>query len=314
MTDWGLFVQNLFAAGVARAAPIYFAAQGELLTERAGILNLGLEGIMLASAATGAWTSFHADSAWAGLGAAMLTGALLSLLHAFLCVSCRADQVVAGLSLVFLGTGLSSIVGSPLVELGGSIPRFEPAPIPWLSDLVVLGPILFSHNLLVYAVMVLPVFAWFHLFRTRAGLQLRAVGEDIETARAMGLPATAIRYGYCAVGGALGGLGGAALSLAITPGFVEGMTAGQGWIALGLVIFARWHPIYLAFGALAFGMIRRLPLDLQGTHVEAFQNPDLGFFLNMLPYLVAILVLTLGSIASRRGTGAPAGLGRSEDA
>ena len=314
MTEWGVFLQNLLAAGVARAAPIYFAAQGELLAERAGILNLGLEGIMLASAATGAWASHASDCAITGLCAAMLTGAILSLIHAFLCVTCRADQVVAGLSMMFLGTGLSSIIGSPLVELGGDIPRFETLPIPGLQNIPVLGQVLFSHSILVYAAVLMPVLAWFYLHRMHAGLSLRAVGEDPETARAMGLPVRIIRYAHVVVGGALGGLAGATLSLAITPGFVEGMTAGQGWIALGLVIFARWHPVYLALGALLFGMIRRLPLDLQGTHVEAFQNPDIGFFLNMLPYLVAILVLVLGYLRARAGTGAPAALGRREEA
>jgi simple sugar transport system permease protein len=161
--------------------------------------------------------------------------------------------------------------------------------------------------------MALPVAAWFYLHRTRPGLALLASGENPETAQAMGIPVRRLRYVHVAAGGAFAGLAGASLSLAITPGWVEGMTAGQGWIALGLVIFARWNPLYVALGALLFGVVRRLPLDLQGTDVAFFRDPNLGYFLNMLPYLVTVGVLVVSRVGGRAGTGQPAGLNRAVD-
>ncbi len=303
------FTQNLLAAGVARGTPLLFAVQGELLAELSGVLNLGLEGIMLASAMAGVAVAHFAGSAWAGLAAATAVGALFGVVHAFLAVTLRCDQVVTGLSLVFVGTGISSVGGAPLVGLRQAVPHFTKLPIPGLCDLPFVGPVLFSHVWPVYlGFATIPVIYLF-LTRTRAGLNLRAVGENPAAAAAVGLPVTRLRYLYVVLGAGMAGFSGATLSLAVTPGWVDGLTAGQGWIAIGLVIVGGWRPLPAAIGAYLFGAIHRLTLDLQGTGIPLFQDPNTGFFLNMLPYLAAVGVLVAASLGRRSGA-APTALGR----
>jgi simple sugar transport system permease protein len=254
---------------------------------------------------------------WLGLLAGMAAGGLLSLLHGFVTISLQADQVVSGLSLTFLGAGLSLVLGEGLSKAGtiSLLPTFS---IPLLSQLPILGPILFTdQSVLVYLGYLLIPAAWFYINRTRPGMHLRAVGEYPAAADAMGINVYRQRYLYVFVGGLLAGLAGATISLAISPGwFSELTTSGQGWIAVGLVIFAQWDPVRAAGGAYAFGALRRLILDLQGPTTllgvpnPFYYNPYLGFFLQMLPYAFTILVLIIGSReAMRKRLGAPAALG-----
>ena len=306
-----VFLVNLLAAGVARGTPILFATLGEIFAERAGVLNLGVEGMMLMGAMTGFGVAHVTGNPWAGVIAGMLAAGVLSLLHAFVVITLRADQVVSGLALTFFGTGLSAVLGAPLVEIRQAIARIPNLDIPLLDRIPILGPALFQQNVVVYIGFILVPLAWFLLQRTRPGLHLRAVGEHPAAADALGINVYAVRYFYVFVGGLLAGLAGASLSLAITPGWIEGMTAGQGWIAVGLVIFAGWAPLRAAFGSYLFGAIRRLPLDLQGIpSLPLFRNPNLGYFMNMLPYAFTIIVLIIGSReAMRKRLGAPAALG-----
>jgi len=276
-------------------------------------------GTTLVFAAVGAVTGFMAldrtGSLELGVLAALAAGALLGLLHAFLTVTLRADQIVSGLALTIFGTGLSAYLGRDVV---GKPARdsFDPLAIPLLHEIPWVGPVLFDQNVLVYASYVLVAVTWVVLFRTRLGLHLRAVGESAGTADAMGVSVAALRYGAVMVGGSLAGLAGAYLSLARTPGWNEGMTAGRGWIAVGLVIFARWNPIRAALGGYLFAAITPFILGLQGVdRILGVENPFLPgrsatFFLEMLPYLFVIAVVIVGArSASRRRLGAPAALG-----
>jgi len=299
---------NLLAAGIRSGTPLLFATIGEIFAERSGVLNLGVEGMMLMGAMSAYGVSHATGNPWLGLLVGIIVGGFMALLHAFMTVTLRADQVVSGLALTFLGMGLSAVLGAPLVEVRNA-PKLPAFPIPGLSQIPVLGPILFDHNIIVYIGFLLIPVAWFYIYRTRPGLNLRAVGEYPAAADTLGINVTRLRYYYVILGGMLAGLGGAALSLAITPLWIEGMTAGQGWIAVGLVIFAGWDPLRGAMGAYLFGAIRRLPLDMQ--NISFFlQHPTYGYFMNMLPYLFTIIVLVIGSReALRRRVGAPAALG-----
>lgn len=301
------FLESLLAAGVARGTPLLLAAVGEVLAERSGVLNLGVEGMMLLGAAVGYAVAHLTGSLALGLLAAMAAAALLATLHGVVSIGLAGDQVVSGLGLGFFGAGLASVVGADLVGVTG-VPRVPAFEVAGLASLPVLGPVLFSQNAVVWLGIAVAVLAWAYLYRTRWGLVLRAVGESPAAADAQGLRVAAVRYAHVAAGGALAGLGGASLSLAVTPGWVDGMTAGAGWIAVGLVIFGGWDPVRVAVGAWLFGAIRRLPLDLQGIEGLPFlRNPNLGYFLDMLPYLFTIAVLV---VARRRRLGTPAALGQ----
>lgn len=299
---------NLLAAGIRSGTAILFATIGEIFAERAGVLNLGVEGMMLMGAMTAFGTASATGSAWLGLLAGAGAGTGLALLFAFVVITLRADQVVSGLALTFLGTGLSAVLGAPLVNVrqAPTLPTFA---VPGLANVPVLGPIFFNHNVIVYIGFLLVPLAWFYIYRTRPGLELRAVGEYPAAADVLGVSVYVQRYAYVALGGALAGIGGAALSLAVTPLWLEGMTSGQGWIAIGLVIFAGWDPMRAAFGSYLFGTIRRLPIDAQNI-AFFLRTPTYGYFMNMLPYLFTIVVLVIGSReALRRRLGAPAALG-----
>ncbi len=299
---------NLLAAGIRSGTPILFATIGEIFAERSGVLNLGVEGMMLMGAMSAYGVAYGTGNAWIGLLAAIGVGGLMALLHAFVTVTLRADQVVSGLALTFLGTGMSAVLGAPLVEVY-TAPRLPSFPIPFLSQIPVLGPIFFDHNVVVYLGFLLIPISWFYIYRTRPGLELRSIGEYPAAADTLGINVIRQRYFYVVLGGMLAGMAGASLSLAITPLWIEGMTAGAGWIAVGLVIFAGWDPIRGALGAYLFGAIRRLPLDAQNLPFF-LQNPTLGYFMNMLPYLFTIFVLILSSRESmRKRAGAPAALG-----
>lgn len=301
--SWELTV-TIVVAGVATGTTLLFAAVGEIISERAGVLNLGLEGMMLVGAATGFAVGVHTSQPWLGVAAGIAAGALLGLLHALLVVSFRTNQVVTGLALVIFATGLSGFVGESFV--GVAPPRsFDRIAIPLLSEVPAFGRILFNQNVLVYLSFALVALAWWFLFRTRPGLNLRSVGESPETADAAGLSVTRTRYAAVTVGGAFAGLGGAYLSLALAPSWIPNMTAGRGWIAIALVIFATWSPVRAAVGAYLFGSVEALGFRLQTVGVDI--QP---FFVSMLPYLFTIAVLVIISRESiKRRLAAPAALG-----
>ena len=307
----------ILAAGVASGTILLFAALGEIFAERAGVLNLGVEGMMLIGAVAGFSVTVSTGNPWVGLVVAMLAGGLLSLVHAVVTIHLRADQVISGLALTFLGTGLARVLGDGLSSAGpvATIPRLT---IPVLVDIPFLGPILFrEQSVLTYVGLVLVPLAWYWIERTRPGLHLRAVGERPAAADAQGVDVIRLRYAYVLVGGLLAGLAGATITLAISPGWFGDQTVGgRGWIAVGLVIFAQWSPIRAAVGAYLFGAIFRFILDIQGVpSILGAANPfqagrSATFFLEMLPYLFVIFVVVLGSReALRRRVGAPAALG-----
>ena len=305
-------IVSLLTLTIAAATSLIYATLGEIFTERSGILNLGVEGIMIMGAVTGFAAAFHSDNVWAGVFIAMVFGGLLALIHAFLTVSLRADQVVSGLALTLFGLGLASFLGqrlgpdsSPLVGLIG--PRFTRIALPVLSEIPLVGPALFNQDLLVYIMYIFVPISAFYLYRTRPGLNLRAVGESPQTADAMGVSVFNVRYLYTVAGGMLIGLGGAHLSLAYTPGWSENLTGGRGWIVIALVIFATWDPYRAVIGALLFGGVNAVQFRLQSavTTIPASM-------LNMLPYILTVVVLTLvpwrENVSKRVGAHASLGL------
>lgn len=298
-----LFV-SILTATIEASASLLYATLGEIFTERSGVLNLGLEGIMMMGAASGFIAAKSSGNPWVGVAAALFVGGVLGLVHAFLTTSLRTNQVVTGLALTMFGTGLANFFGRSYVGQIG--PKFVGAPLPVLGQIPILGEALFRQDVLVYALYILVPVSWFYLFKTRPGLHLRAVGESPQTTDALGVNVVGLRYLYTMLGGMLVGLGGAHLSLAYTPGWTEGMTAGRGWIAIALVIFATWNPSRAVVGAILFGSINAVQFRLQtaGTNIPA---P----FLNMLPYLATIVVLVLITWweAFSKRVGAPAALG-----
>ena len=292
------------AAAVGAGTPLLYAALGEILCERSGVLNLGVEGMMLVGAVCGFLAAVETKSPGAGVVAAMLAGGALAAVHAFMTVTLRVNQIISGLALALFGTGVSSYLGKHLI--GVPLPvNPVPLPIPGLAEIPFLGPVLFRQDPLVYGSYLLVPLAWFWIHRTRPGLHLRAVGENPATADAMGVSVYRVRYGCILAGGMLAGLGGAYLSLFYAPCWVENMTAGRGWIALALVIFAVWSPLRALAGAWLFGGIEALGFRIQV--LGAVVSP---FFLKMLPYLFTIAVLVLFTAWNRRKRiGAPEALG-----
>ncbi|WP_031515763.1 ABC transporter permease [Desulfofalx alkaliphila] len=295
---------TICTAAITAGTPLLFAALGEIFTERSGIINLGVEGMMLVGAVTGFMVAFLTANPWLGVMAAMFAGGLLALIHAALTVTLRANQVVTGLALTIFGTGLSgylgkAYIGQPLVS------SFKSVKIAFLSDIPIVGPIFFNHDPLVYLSFILVPLAWYYIYRTRMGLNLRAVGENPGSADSLGVSVSFTRYLYTVVGGMLAGVGGAYLSLAYAPSWMENMTAGRGWIAVALVIFAAWNPLYAMLGAYMFGGIDALGFRMQLMDVQVS-----AYFLSMLPYLCTILVLIIATRRSQTGgVGAPRALG-----
>jgi len=302
---------SILTITVRAGTSLMYATIGEIITERAGILNLGVEGMMIMGAVTAFAAAFHSDSAWMGVATGMVVGGLLALIHAFLTITLRADQTVSGLALTIFGTGLASFLGQRLgpdgMPLVGQVgPRFHKVALPVLAEIPVIGPVLFHQDVLVYVVYLLVPLAWYILYKTRPGLHLRAIGESPHTADAMGVNVIGLRYLYTVLGGMLVGLGGAHLSLSYTPGWTENLTSGRGWIAIALVIFATWDPARAVVGALLFGGVNAIQFRLQaaGATIPAA-------FLNMLPYALTITVLVIITWweAFRKRVGAPAALG-----
>jgi ABC-type uncharacterized transport system permease subunit len=291
-------------AAVAAGTPLLFAAVGEVVAERAGVINLGLEGMMLLGAVLGFLAMNETGSALTGVAAALAAGAAAASLHAFFSVTLRANQIISGLGLTIAGTGLAAILGRSVVGVPAR-DSFEDVSLPLLGSIPGIGEILFRHHALVYAGFLLAPAVWVVLRHTRLGLHLRAVGENPAAADAMGVSVAAYRYGAVLFGGALAGLAGASLSLAEAPGWSEGMTAGRGWIALALVIFATWDPVRALIGAYFFGA-----LDVLGFRAQIIGVDIPSTVLGMIPYVATILVLIAVTVlGARKRLGAPDALG-----
>ncbi|WP_343224890.1 ABC transporter permease [Nostoc sp. UHCC 0302] len=295
---------SLVISDILRAAtPLILAALGELVTEKAGVLNLGVEGMMLVGAVAGFITASVTGNIYLGLLIALLSGIAIALIHALLVITITANQVATGLALSIFGSGLSAFVGAGYI--GKTITRLQPINIPVLKSIPVIGEAVFKQDFVVYISVVLVILVWWFLRKTRAGLVLQSIGESPEAADALGLPVSRVRYLAVMFGGAMAGLAGGYLSLAYTPLWAENMTAGRGWIAIALVVFATWKPERILLGAYLFGGVSALQLILQGLGVNI--SP---YLLSSLPYLATILVLVF---ISRNGKpmqlGAPASLG-----
>ena len=282
MESYALLIAATFNAGTVLA----LASLGLLINEKAGIVNLGAEGLMLCAAVAGYAAVVHSGSDSLGFAAGMLAGAVLALLFGLLVIWLNTNQYATGLALSLFGAGFSAFAGIAYVQQ--RIPERPQFAVPWLSELPFVGSALFRQHPLVYLAMLLaPALVWF-LYRTRAGLILRSVGESPESAHALGYPVRRIRLGAVVAGGALCGLAGAFISIVYTPLWVEGMVAGKGWIALALTTFATWRPMRVLLGAYLFGGVTMLQFHLQGAGVELPSQ-----FLSMLPYLATIVVLAL---------------------
>lgn len=292
---------DIAAAGVRRGTPIAFAAMGETLCERGGVINLGVEGMMLVGAMTAVALQVNLGDPVLSVFAAGLAAAALAGIHAFLVLRMGANQIVSGIALTLFGTGLSGLLGRPLV--GRKVEGIDTLTAPILRDLPVFG----GQDLLTYISILTAIVAWLVVYRTKYGLWLRAVGENPEAAYAQGVPVRLTQAAAVVAGGFLAGVGGAHLAIAYTHVWAERMTAGQGWLAVGLVVVAGWHPMRSLLAAWLFGGLTVLHSQLQAAGIETQL-----YLLKMLPYLAAIFALALAvGVMRRRGYGIPAALGRS---
>jgi simple sugar transport system permease protein len=298
---------TLIVSGILFGTPLALAATGEILAERSGVLNLGLEGMMLVGAVAAFWASIETGSVWLAILVAIAAGALMSSIVAVMSISLRVNQIVTGLGVVLFGTGLSSFIGRtgdpPLHGQSARAtitPFFDGGPADW----PVVGPILFGHDFVVYLTWIFTALAGMYLFRTRTGLATRAVGEDPASADAAGVRVAAVRYAHVLIGGAAAGLGGAYFTLALIPAWQDEITAGAGWIAIAIVIIARWRPWRALLAAYVFGAATRLGLTLQILDVRL--SPQI---LSMIPFLLAIAAVLVSSLTrARTAGGAPAAL------
>lgn len=301
----GEILLRLLAGLLAESSPLIYAGIGETLTERAGLINLSLDGSILLSAMTGFAVAYGTDSLMLGLLSAMGAGALVALLLLVASIELRQDQVTVGFVLTLLATDLSTFLGNSLVRKPG--PEMPYLPIPLLKDLPVLGPLFFSHNAFTYGSFLLILLSWFWLFKTGPGLTLRGVGERPEAAFARGIAVNRIRYGYTLLGGSLVGLAGANFSFSVKLGWSAQQTLGIGWIVLAMVIFGGWHPLRVAFGTYLFGAFQSLGSLFQGTFpnlpIQVSQTAPFAF---MIVVLVLVGSERLEQIAARL----PGSLGR----
>ncbi|KYG98400.1 ABC transporter permease [Bradyrhizobium sp. DOA1] len=295
-------VEAIILAVLAASTPLLIAATGELVTERSGVLNLGVEGMMIVGAACGFAGAWLTGSIFIGALFGIVAGMLMSLVFALMTLGLAVNQVATGLSLTILGIGLSGLIGAGFV--GERITPAAHLAIPGLTDIPLIGRVLFGEDGFVYFSIALIVGVWWFLYRTRAGLILRACGDNHVSAHALGYPVLRIRTFAVMFGGACAGLAGAYLPLAYTPFFIPGMTAGRGWIALALVVFSSWRPSRLVVGAYLFGAVTILQLHAQGWGAGIPSQ-----FMSALPYLATVIVLVLISRARTGGSTAPAALG-----
>lgn len=279
-------IESILTGAVRSGTPILYGTLGEILTERAGIVNLGVEGSMVTGACVAFITTAETQDPVLGVIMGALAGGLASLIHAFMVVTLHANQIASGLALMFLCLGVTSFIGRPYV--GVRITGIQPLTIPGLSDIPFLGRIMFEHDVLVYVAYLLAPLLWWFLFRTRWGLYIRAVGENKLVAFAMGMRVQVLQYGVIGIGGVFSGLGGAHLSLAYTQSWVEAITAGRGFVAVALTIFATWHPLRGVLGAVLFGTAFTLGLQIQAQGINV--SP---YYLHMLPYVLTLVGLLL---------------------
>ena len=286
------FIQILIAA-VGMGTPLLFATLGGVISERAGVINLGMEGLMLIGALVAFVVMLNTGNYFYSVVAAALASGTVSMIHGIVCLMLRASQIASGLAMTFFGAGLSGLLGDKLT--GETVEPLTRIPIPGLNAIPILGRALFNQDLLVYFSYLCVALSWWMLFKTRLGLNIRSMGEAPEVCDSLGL--SVLRYRFFAVvgGGMLIGVGGAYFPLALTPFWVDGITAGRGWIAVALVIFAFWDPVKALGGAYLFGLALALELRLQILGIEI--SP---YFLKMLPYVLTILVLTLVTIRHKR--------------
>ena len=293
---------------VRAGIPLYLATLGGITTEVSGVSNLGIEGIMAMGAVSGFAAALYSQNVWVGLAAAILVGGFLGLVNAFWAITLRAKQTAVGITLAnLLGGGLANFLGQrlgpnsqPLIGING--PRLTKIALPLLSELPYFGKALFRQDVLVYLTYCLIPFAWFLLYKTKLGLNLRAAGDDPATADSLGIDVNHLRYAWCVVGGSFMGLGGAYLSLSYTPGWTYNLSGGIGWIAIAMVIFSQWDPVRAWIGALVFGGVNALQLFFQAS--SSLLSPSV---LQMLPFLATLIVLT--AVGRKEGQGAPEGLG-----
>jgi ABC-type uncharacterized transport system permease subunit len=295
-------------AGIGLGTPLVFGTVGEILTERSGILNLGVQGMMLFGAVAGFWATFVTGNLWLGVIASLVAGAGLSVIHAFNSVTLRVSQIVSGLALTIFGTGVAVYIGKagsdPLIGQPSKA-IFEPIFPEALTDLPIVGPLVFGHDALVYLSWVIVAVASYYLFHTRPGLTVRAVGEDPASAEAAGINVSSVRYIHVMLGGALAGLGGAYFSLALVPSWQDNPIGQAGWISIALVILASWRPWRALWVAYLFGIAGRLNFTFQTLEINVPAT-----LLDMLPFLLAIIaMIALTSGKRARFLGAPAALG-----
>jgi len=278
--------------------PLLLGTIGEVICERSGILNLGVEGVMAIGAVTAFIVTFVTGNPWLGLLAAMIAASLISIIHAFVSITLNANQVVSGLALTMLGLGISGLVGKPYIGKPLTI-KMQDWPIPVLSDIPIIGPIFFQHSPFLYMAIALAIIAWFTLEYTRLGIAVRSAGENPQATETQGINVYRIRYCCVIIGGALSGMAGAHLSTSYSKSWIEGMTAGRGWIVIALTIFALWNPMRAIIGAFLFGGIFVVQYLLQPLGI----SPN---FLAMLPYISTLLVLFIGALRDSRRLNAPA--------
>lgn len=298
----------ILSGAIVYAVSVLYAGIGETFTERSGVMNLGVEGIMLMGAMSGAFVAGKTQSLGLAMLVVVLVGAFLGLIFAFLTVTLQSDQTVCGMAMLILGTGLSGFLGEGIASKPVNL-KFPKLPIPVLSDIPVIGEIFFNQNILVYLMYIILPLATFYIYRTRWGMKLRALGENPAVLDAAGEKVFAMRYGYVIIGSAFMAVSGAFVSLAQTNVWQEGMTAGKGWIAFALVAFSAWNPAKLAMGAILFGFISNLGSNLQiylpGVPTEIF---------SAMPYIATIIVLIVSTGNFRKKhTAEPAALAKPYD-
>ena len=286
------FIQILIAA-VGMGTPLLFATLGGVISERAGVINLGMEGLMLIGALVAFVVMLNTGNYFYSVAAAALVSGIVSMIHGIVCLMLRASQIASGLAMTFFGSGLSGLLGDKLT--GETVEPLTRIPIPGLNAIPILGRVLFNQDILVYFSFLCVVLSWWMLFKTRLGLNIRSMGEAPEVCDSLGLSVLSYRFFAVVGGGMLIGIGGAYFPLALTPFWVDGITAGRGWIAVALVIFAFWDPIKALGGAYLFGIALALELRLQILGIEI--SP---YYLKMLPYVLTIIVLTLATIRYNR--------------
>ncbi len=287
-------VQRTLVAGT----PLLLGTVGEIISERSGILNLGVEGVMAVGAVTAFIVTHQTGNPWLGLCAAILAGMLISIIHAFASVSLQSNQVVSGLALTMLGLGMAGLLGKPYVGKPLAV-KINAMPIPFLSDIPIVGPVLFNQSPFFYLAILLAIGVWFMLEYTLLGIRIRSAGENPKATETQGVNVSLIRYLSVIAAGGFSAMAGAHLSISYSKSWIEGMTAGRGWIVIALTIFALWNPLRAVVGAFLFGGIFVLQYMLQPLGI----SPN---FLAMLPYLATLLVLLVGGLRDSRRLNAPA--------